>query len=309
MEEPCILTLEELCHVLKVTQLLQFLLRLKYDCPVEPSRHDEVREGRGVTVLSPGSLAWMTFHDFRTEPMTEFSQDVGSDSPFALHELAPRERGKPPHAAGTLCQELYNMLKSVGILENPDHSQLLPQGARQHAELWAWPLVWRNTKKSRITGPGAAPESICRKKADFLSWWKPQRDEGRLVSKEDWTSYDRAWTVCHVLCSDFMIQSSQCSCKASPLYPWGNWGPERVNHLSGGRLLSPGAWLQGTHTWVLVKTTQLLWTEMHVPIAFSRPCFQVTSHTCPPPPELPVLPPTQITLSHPTHTNTDSHSP
>lgn len=46
---------------------------------------------RGVSdyTVSPGSLAWVTSCDTRTEHMTEFSRDAGSDFPLLRTGLCP----------------------------------------------------------------------------------------------------------------------------------------------------------------------------------------------------------------------------
>ena len=106
------------------------------------------------------------------------------------------------------------------------------------------------------------------------------------------------WTVCHVLCSDFTIQSSRRSREVSPFYRWGNWGPERASHLSrAGRFWARAAWLHGADTWVLVKATQFLldwkaWAHQY-PVGSHA---QVTDHARPSPHTRKIIPPSTHTL-------------
>lgn len=249
------------------------------------------------------SMIWGQTHD-RVQPGCWVRLSL------ALHELAPRERGKPPRSWHP-CQELYNMLKSVGILEGLTTANSCPQGARQHAELWAWPLVWRNTKKSCILAPGAALSMQEKGRLTFCLGGSPREMrasslQGRL------NSYDRDMDCVPLsFCSNFMIQSSQCSCKSIPTHL------EEIEGQRGwiiclGRLWVRGAWLP-RHTYLSFSQnhTASFGLKCMSPLAFSRPtAFKWHPHLPPTPPMSYLSSPANTDYpSHPTHTNTDSHSP
>ena len=96
------------------------------------------------------------------------------------HGPALRERGKPPHVAGTLCPELYNMLKSVGDTRGPwPQPTPAPRGS---GSMWRCEHDIRlgEIPRNPAYRPLVLPWEYAGKRADFLPWWRPQRDEGLL---------------------------------------------------------------------------------------------------------------------------------
>lgn len=110
--------------------------------------------------------------------MAEFSRDVGSDSPL-LHMGLRSERGENhPTQLAPYSQSCITCWKVWGILEDPDHSQLLPPGGQ--AACRAVSMTSGSEKYQEIlhTGPWCCPESMQEKGLTFCLGGGPREMRG-----------------------------------------------------------------------------------------------------------------------------------
>ena len=162
-------------------------------------------------------------------------------------------------------------------------------------------LRFKEILKNPAYRPLVLPWEYAGKRADFLSWWRPQRDERHLVSKEDWTLMTG-----HGLCAMSFAVILWFSLHNAPArYP--HFTLEEIEVQRGwiiclGEDFESGC-LTSRHTYLGFSQshTASFGLKCMSPLAFADPAFKWHSIPAPHPPELPVLPANTdyLTPSHP----------